>query len=110
MLKPLIIERNKSRCSWSVCLYHEESKRRYWVDVSLNERYQDLEVEWNQYIFYNTDHEDMIRKEFQEDSDNFDEACSAATSALEAQGEIFLGEDGDWYLKGDWKGAATWNL
>lgn len=107
MFTPLTIIRNRSQGSWSVCLYHKESKRRYWLDVSLNEKYHDAEVEWNQYIFYLTDPDDIARKEFQEDCDNFDEACSEVISILEKRGEIFHGEDGDWYIKGAWRGEET---
>lgn len=110
MFTPLTVIRNKSRGSWSVCLYHKESKRRYWLDVSLNEKYHDPEVEWNQYIFYLTDKDDVARKEFQEDDDNFDEASSEVINILEAQGEIFCGEDGDWYIKGDWREEETINV
>ena len=110
MFTPLTVIRNKSRGSWSVCLYHKESKRRYWLDISLDEKYHDPEVEWNQYIFYLTDKEDVARKEFQEDCDNFDEASSEVINILEAQGEIFCGEDGDWYIKGDWRGEETINV
>ncbi len=110
MFTPSTVIRNKSTGSWSVCLYHKESKKQYWLDISLNEKYHDLEVEWNQYIFYNTDVDDMERKEFQEDSDNFDMASSEAVCILEKLGEVFLGEDGDWYLKREWEGEKTWNL
>jgi hypothetical protein len=110
MFTPLTVIRNKSRGSWSVCLYHKDSKRRYWLDISLDEKYHDLEVEWNQYIFYLTDPDDVERKEFQEDDDNFDEASSEAVCILENLEEVFIGEDGDWYLKGEWEGEKTWNL
>lgn len=110
MFTPLTLVRNKSRGSWSICLFHKDSKRRYWLDIGLDERWHELEVEWNQYIFYQTDADDMARKEFQEDCDNFEEAADACVHVLEDNGEVFLGEDGDWYIKGDWKGADTWNL
>lgn len=110
MFLPISIERGTSRGSWSVCLHHEESGRVYWLDAYLNEDYHDIEIDWNQYIFYNTDANDMERKTFQEDNDNFDEASSDVVCVLEREGEVFQGEDGDWYIKGDWKGAATWNI
>ena len=112
MFTPLTVIRNKSRGSWSVCLYHKESKRRYWLDVSLDEKYHELEVEWNQYIFCNTDSEDQERKVFQEDWDNFEAACEAIYAILESEGEIFHGEDGDWYLKDGGEGwtTRTWNV
>ena len=89
-----------------------DSKRRYWLDVGLDEEYHELEVEWNQYIFWNSDEDDMARKAFQEDSDNFEAACEAVYAILETEGEIFHGEDGDWYLKDGGEGwtTRTWNV
>lgn len=119
MLKPIKISRNQSRGSWSVCLHHEESGRDYWVDVYLNEKYHDPEIDWNQYVFYLADVDDIERKGFQENCDNFDEACSEAICILEHENEIFQGEDGDWYICGDkvdgiwneeWKGVHTWTI
>jgi hypothetical protein len=110
MFKPLSIVRNKTRGSWSVCLWHEESEKRYWVDVSLDEKYHDLDIDWNQYIFDLNYYDQIERKAFQEDCDNFDEISSEAVVMLEAAGEIFHGEDGDWYLKGEWKGEDAWMI
>ena len=54
----------------------------------------------------------MARKAFQEDSDNFEAACEAVYAILETEGEIFHGEDGDWYLKDGGEGwtTRTWNV
>lgn len=110
MFTPLTLVRNKTRGSWSVCLYHKESKKRYWIDIGLDERWHEFEIDWNQYIFYNSDHDDMERKAFQEDCDNADEAFSDAVQVLVDQDEVFLGEDGDYYIKGDWKQPETINI
>jgi hypothetical protein len=80
------------------------------MDVSLDEKYQELNVEWNQYIFYITDSDDVARKEFQEDCDNFEAACETCYQVLEEQGEVFTGEDGDYYLKNEVWEEKTWNL
>lgn len=112
MFTPLTIIKNKTKGCWSVCLYHKDSKRRYWLDVSLDEKYQELSIDWNQYIFYLTDSDDVERKEFQEDCNNFEAACEAVYAVLESEGEIFSGEDGDWYLKDGGEGwtTRTWNV
>lgn len=112
MFTPLTIVKNKTKGCWSICLYHKDSKRRYWLNVSLDEQYHELEVEWNQYIFWNSDSDDQERKAFQEDGDNFEAACEAVDAILESEGEIFLGEDGDWYLKDGGEGwtTRTWNV
>lgn len=106
------IVRGNTKGCWSVCLYHKDSKRNYWLDAGLDEQYHDVEVEWNQYIFYLADPEDIDRKEFQENCDNFEAACEAVYAVLESEGEIFHGEDGDWYLKDGGEGWTTrsWNV
>jgi hypothetical protein len=47
-----------------------------WVDVW----YEDGELfaDWNKYIFYSDDEDDVKQKEFQEDSNNFMEATEEA--------------------------------
>lgn len=111
MFKVHTISRNKTRGCWSVLLHHEESGKGYWLDACLNEEYHDVEVEWNQYIFYLADPDDLERKMFQEDCNNFDEASSEVVCILESENEIFHGEDGDWYIKDEeWKGEAVWKL
>ena len=89
MFTPLTIVKNKTKGCWSICLYHKASKRRYWLDVGLDEQYHELEVEWNQYIFWNSDPDDQERKAFQEDCDNFEAACEAVYAILESEVRFF---------------------
>lgn len=110
MLKPFAVARGKTKGCWSVCLLHEESGKKFWLDVSLDSRWADFEIDWNQYIFYLTDKDDVERKEFQENSDNFEEAADLCVQILEREGEVFSGEDGDWYIKDEWKGEKTWKI
>ena len=105
MFEPITVIRNKSFGSWSVCLQHLESKRRYWLDVSYQPEYKDVDIDWNQYIFYLTDSNDVERKEFQENCDNFDEASSEVVSALEKVGELCQNYSGDWFAV---IGEAQW--
>ena len=88
MLKATKIIRDKEKGSWGVQLFHKESSRYYWLDVSYDEKYHEINVDWNQYIFYLTDEDDCERKAFQEDCDNFDEADSLVYSILLSEGEI----------------------
>lgn len=88
MLKATKIQRDKEYGSWSVQLFHKESGRYYWLDVSYDEKYHEIRVDWNQYIFYLTDEDDCERKAFQEDCSNFDEADSLIYSTLLSEGEI----------------------
>lgn len=88
MLKVTKIQRDKEYGSWSVQLYDEESGRYYWMDVSYDEDYRQIDVDWNQYIFYLTDEDDCERKTFQENCDNFDEANSEVYWTLLREGEL----------------------
>lgn len=88
MLKATKIQRDKEYGCWSVQLHDEESGKYYWMDVSYDEKYHEIDVDWNQYIFYLTDEDDCERKAFQEDCDNFDEADSLVYSVLISEGEL----------------------
>lgn len=88
MLKATKIIRDKEKGSWAVQVFHKESGRYYWLDVTYDEEYKELNIDWNQYIFYNTDKDDMARKAFQENCDNFDEADSLVYWALISECEI----------------------
>lgn len=107
MFKPYAIVRGKTKGCWSVCLLHVETGKRYWLDVCLKEEYHDFEIDWNQYIFYMTDHDDVERKAFQEDCDNADEAFSEAVNILQAEGEVFQDAEGDWYTNDEWKAEGV---
>jgi hypothetical protein len=82
------IIRDKEYGCWSVLLHDEESGKCYWMDVSYDEKYHEIDVDWNQYIFYLTDEDDCERKAFQENCDNFAEADSLVYWALLNFGEL----------------------
>ena len=82
------IIRNKEYGYWSVQVHDEDSGKCYWLDVSYDEKYHEINVDWNQYIFYLTDEDDMERKEFQENCDNFEEADSLVYWTLLELGEV----------------------
>lgn len=87
-MKVTKISRDVDYGCWSVQVLHEESDRYYWLDVSYDEKYHELNIDWNQYIFYIFDEDDMERKAFQEDCDNFDEASSEVYCILISEGEV----------------------
>ncbi len=111
MLKATKIIRDKEYGSWAVQVFHKESGRYYWLDVHYEDygHGKDLIIDWNQYIFYNTDEDDQARKAFQEQCDNFDEAISAVYSALESEGEVIEDDNGDYHISVDWK-AKSWEI
>jgi hypothetical protein len=81
----------------SVQVRNDEDKRKYWIDVWIDEKYHDVDVDWNQYIFHLDDEEDVIRKQTQEVADNFDEATAEAVCLLELENKIYQDENGNWY-------------
>ena len=97
------IIRDKERNWWSVQVLDEESGRYYWLDVKYAPEYKELEIDWNQYIFYLTDPDDVERKEFQENCDNFEEAIDTVYECLIESGEIEDTVDGYELLVKNWK-------
>ncbi len=87
-MKVIKIIRETDYGCWSVQLHDEESGKCYWMDVSYDEKYYELNIDWNQYIFYLTDEDDCERKTFQENCDNFDEASSEVYCTLISEGEV----------------------
>jgi hypothetical protein len=88
------IIRDKEYGCWSVLLHDEASGKDYWMDVCYDEKYREINIDWNQYIFYLTDEDDMEREAFQENCDNFDEATSEVYWTLLREGEIKDTDDG----------------
>ena len=66
-----------------------------WVDVWIEE--EDVQCDWNQYIFFDNDPKDQALKEWQENTDNFIMATDLAIEALEKAGIIRQAENGKWY-------------
>jgi hypothetical protein len=93
-MKVTKIVRNKEYGCWSVQLHDEESGRYYWMDVSYDEGYRQIDVDWNQYIFYLADEDDLARKAFQENCDNFEAADSEVYWTLLREGELKDTDDG----------------
>lgn len=91
-------EYNVDDNGFAVCVEDPNSKLLFWVDVWINEKYHDVEADWNQYIFYLDIDEDMIRKDIQENPENFDDAVSTAISYLEDKGVIYQDENANWYM------------
>ena len=87
-MKATKVIRDKDHGYWSVQVQDENSGRYYWMDVSYDEKYHEITTDWNQYIFYLSDEDDMERKVFQENCDNFEEADSLVYSTLLELGEI----------------------
>lgn len=87
------------RVSFSVQVQNPEDDRTYWVDIYIDEKYHDVEADWNQYIFFKEDPEDEIRKETQADNNNFDDATGVAICFLEQEGVIYQDDEANWFVK-----------
>lgn len=109
MLKATKIIRDKEKGSWAVQVFHKESGRYYWLDVTYDEDYKELNIDWNQYIFYRTDEDDQARKAFQENCDNFDEAISEVYAVLLSEAQIRENDEGYEIVVEDWK-AKSWEI
>ena len=72
---------------------------RAWMDVSIDEEYHDVSVEWNQYIFSTVNSDDLFQREMQDDCDLFDSFSSEAVSAIENKWLIYQDEKGAWHNK-----------
>jgi hypothetical protein len=81
----------------SVLINDTNSSFSAWVDVWIESK--DVACDWNQYIFYNTDFDDMVKKSVQENADVFDLATSMAINYLEHEGIISQESDGTWINK-----------
>ena len=111
-MKATKIIRDREYGSWAVQVYDEESGRYYWLDVTFVEDESvgnELRIDWNQYIFYNTDEDDTERKAFQENCNNFEEALEAVRDALFWEGEVVEDDYGAYRIGVDWK-AKSWEL
>ena len=91
------IKRNSTFGSWAVGLERSEDGLIYWVNVSIDSKYGDIDADWNQYIFFNNNNQDVHRKAVQEDTNEFDMATSEAICFLEYFNEARQTDRGIWY-------------
>ena len=70
-----------------------------WLDISVDKVYKDVDVEWNQYIFYLDNGNDVVKREWQDDVNNFDQASTVAIWELEKNGLIYQDDKGRWFKK-----------
>lgn len=106
-MKATKIERGKTFGYWAVQVFDEATKKYYWLDASYDSEYKELSIDWNQYIFYLTDHDDVERKEFQENCDNFEAALDEVYSVLLSEGELVDNDEGYLVNVEDWQ-AKSW--
>jgi len=66
-----------------------------WIDVWVNEKYKEVCFDWNKYIFYRNNEQDLFDQEQQKCVVNFEEMTGAAVSHLEELGVLrYTDEEG----------------
>ena len=70
-----------------------------WLDVWVDKAYKDVSIEWNQYIFFLDNENDVEKRKWQDDLGVFDYASSLAVSILEDKGLIYQNDKGKWFRK-----------
>jgi hypothetical protein len=65
-----------------------------WIDVCIHE--EDVEVDWNQYIFHLDNHKDVRAREVQKNPEVFMEFTSAAVYKLQELGYIGQDDNAKW--------------
>jgi hypothetical protein len=87
---PVAVEHNVNGVGegsyYSVLVKDKNSDFSAWVDVSISGN--DVDTDWNMYIFDMTDPADVLQKRVQDNSDVFDYATSEAVQYLENRGFI----------------------
>lgn len=90
---------NADKDGWSVLVEDKREKFSAWINVWIDTEYNDIMVEWNQYIFYTNYEDDVYQKLHQEDHYVWDMFGSEAINALVDKGYIYQNDDGEWFAK-----------
>ena len=83
---------------WSVKIKDQKSGMDFWVDVWIDTNYNDVSVEWNQYIFDTNNANDNLKNAVQENNSVFDLATSEAINYLQEQNIIEQDDKANWYV------------
>lgn len=104
--KPEAVEYNgDTKTGYSVLVQDKNSDFEAWVDVWVNTSTNDIEKEWNQYIFHTNNSKDIFQKEMQDNDTIYDMATSEAVNFLEEKG-ILKNEDAGWSYGDKVKGST----
>ena len=71
-----------------------------WVDVYISPEYNDVFIDWNQFIFYTRDCADAITLKVIADNNVFDLSSSEAIDYLVSMNKIHQNQNGKWYYGG----------
>lgn len=77
------------------CVLIQDGKIKAWVDVWIEN--EDVECDWNKYIFYLYKKEDIVLKKWQDNTGNFEDATCLAVKTLEDAGIIYQDDNAKWH-------------
>lgn len=92
-----IVKFERSEDWISVLVEDTTEKIQTWMDVWIED--DDLMTDWNKYIFFTEDKNDMKEKEYQETDGNFENVNDVVLEFLNNKKFIIQNDDGSWKLK-----------
>ena len=95
------VEYSNDNKYYPVCVLDRKYNLHFWIDVWIDEDYNDVIAEWNQDTFYLDNSEDRRRRNIQDNCDNYMNATSEAINFLVAQDIIYQDDKANWYYKED---------
>jgi hypothetical protein len=81
---------------FSIRIKCEKANVDLWADYSIED--EDISMEWNMYIFFDDNKDDMRIKKFQDNCNAYEIVSSAGISYLEEKNLITQDEDGAWFM------------
>ena len=95
MIKALRIEKHK--VGWSVLVKDSRCDKFFWIDIHIEN--EDIITDWNMYIFNLNDKDDIFRRDYQSNLENFEDCTSVAIQFLEERGFIEQDHKAKWFSK-----------
>lgn len=83
--------------TYSVLVKDRNSKFEAWMDVWISDR-GDVNVDWNKYIFYLYNEDDVFQRDVQDYAEAFDMCCSVAIEYLENADVLVRNDDDTWAM------------
>lgn len=80
-----------------------------WMDYEVNKDGH-LDMDWNKYIFYYDNSEDMLIKDFQENAHNYTEVCSCVEETLLNEGIILYNDEDNFSYSDEWESIAEMQI
>lgn len=95
MIKALRIEKHK--VGWSVLVKDSRYDKLFWIDVHIEN--EDIIADWNMYIFNLNNKDDIFRRDYQYNLENFEDCTSVAIQFLKERGFVEQDHKAKWFSK-----------